>query len=163
MTSHLPVEVESVGTLDIGPVRVPSEILGAARQAGLDVSPHRARWFRSVTLSQMDLIIGLAREHTAAVVVDGGAPVDKTFTLIELVRLLDEIPLPEPDEPLERARQMISLAHERRRSTTRFVPGEDLEDPFGGPAEGYTVMADHIRELSEKLTRGLFGTDARSN
>jgi protein-tyrosine-phosphatase len=151
-----PVEVSSAGLLDLGPAPALPEVLQAATAVGLDVSAHRARPLGAVALEDLDLIIGLERSHVAAAVVEKGAPYEKTFTLVELVRLLEGIESPDEPDPEGRARAAVKRAHEARVGAD-FVPGEDIEDPFGGPEKGYIRMATLVQSLTERLLAGLFG------
>jgi protein-tyrosine phosphatase len=156
----LPVEVSSVGLLDLGPVPALPEMVEVARAAGLDLSHPRARVLSGVDLSQTDLVIGLERNHVAAAVVEGNVPFERTFTLRELVRLLAEIEPPDEADTVARARTAIARAHELRQAHPSFVPGEDIEDPFGGPRQGYYDMARAVGDLCRGLMEGLVGPRA---
>ena len=155
--ASLPVEVSSAGLLDLGPAPPLPEVLQAGLSVGLDVSSHRARALADVALEELDLIIGLERSHVAAAVVEKGAPYENTFTLVELVRLLESIDAPEETDPDDRARAALKRAHDARAGAD-FVPGEDIQDPFGGPEKGYIKMATQVHSLTERLLAGLFGT-----
>ncbi|HZJ51959.1 MAG TPA: hypothetical protein VFF07_14230 [Actinomycetota bacterium] len=154
--ASLPLEVSSAGLLDLGPAPALPEVLQAGLSVGLDVSSHRARPLADVTLEELDLVIGLERSHVAAAVVEKGAPYEKTFTLVELVRLLEGIESPDEADPDDRARAALKRAHDAR-SEADFVPGEDIQDPFGGPEKGYIKMATQVQSLTERLLAGLFG------
>ncbi|MDQ3662574.1 MAG: hypothetical protein M3454_16285 [Actinomycetota bacterium] len=156
----LPVEVSSAGLLDLGPAPALPEVVQAGSSVGLDVSSHRARPLADVALEELDLVIGLERSHVAAAVVEKGAPYDKTFTLVELVRLLESIERPEEADPEDRARAALKRAHDAR-AQAEFVPGEDIQDPFGGPEKGYIKMATQVQSLTERLLTGLFGRSGR--
>jgi protein-tyrosine phosphatase len=155
----LPIEVGSVGLLELGPAPAPPELIEVARASGLDLSAHRARGLASVDLSDVDLVIGLERAHVAAAVVDGNAPYDRVFSLREVVRLLERIEPPDSDDLVERARTAVARAHEARGADPGFVPGEDVEDPFGGPREGYLTMARDVGDLCRRLLAGLVGSE----
>ena len=149
LAGSLPLEVSSAGLLDLGAAPALPEVLKAGRTVGLDVSGHRARPLSAVDLDDIDLV--------AAAVVEKGASFAKVFTFAEIVRLLERLPPLDGEDPAARARSAVRRAHEARQSQ-EFVPGEDIQDPFGGPEKGYINMAMQVRELSDRLLVGLFGS-----
>ena len=155
-TEGLPVQVSSVGLLDLGGAPPLPETLDVAPRFDLDITAHRSRWIKSVDLSNVDLILGLEWEHVAAAVVDEGADPERSFTLLELVELLGDVPVPDEKHPLARARTMIAGAH-RRRGMRRGSVGQPVRDPFGGPVSGYMQMAEIVRDASCRLVNRLFG------
>jgi protein-tyrosine phosphatase len=157
LTQGLPIDVASVGLLDLGSVPVPQEMLEVAQSSGLDLSSHRSRALASVDVSRVDLVIGLERSHVATAVVEGNVPYDRAFSLKEIVRLLAEVEVPEAADEEERARLAVARAHELRARGPSFVPGEDVADPFGGPRRGYYEMADELAALCRSLVAGLLG------
>ena len=159
LANGLPIKVGSVGLLDLGPAPALPEVIDVGRSVGLDLSRHKARHLSAVDLSAVDLVVGLERSHVAAAVVEAGAPYDKAFTLKEIVRLLESLPATPPsDDPEERARALVRAAHEARSSSPGFMPGEDIEDPFGGARSAYVEMADTVALLCRSLIAVLFGT-----
>lgn len=155
------MEVGSAGTLDAPGMESPSEIHKVGEAAGLDLRTHRSRALREIPLADADLVVGFDLSHIAGAVVDGGAPREKTFRLVELVRLLEGA---EPFDDLtgvERARAMVEEANEVRSASKNFFPNEDIADPFHGPMKGYEEMAARITDLTERLVEQLFGPHAR--
>ena len=161
LAQGLPIEVDSVGLLDVGPAPALPEMLEVARSSGLDLSPHRARALANVDLSNADLVIGLERSHVAAAVVEGNVAYEKAFTLKEVVRLLEQIEPGDEADDEQRARAAVARAHERRAGDASFIPGEDIEDPFGGPRLGYVDMAQEVSELCRRLLAHLMGSRGR--
>jgi protein-tyrosine phosphatase len=157
MAEGLPVVVGSVGLLDLGSAPALPEVLEVARGAGLDLTEHRSRHLLSIDAAGADLVVGLERSHVAAAVVEANVPYEKVFTFKEIVRLLQAIDPPSDPDPVERARAAVKLAHERRSSSDSFVPGEDIQDPFGGPRSAYVEMANDVSALCRALLSGLFG------
>ena len=158
--ARAPLEVRSVGLLDLGEATPPRDMIEVARKIGLDLGAHRARPMTSTDLGRIDLVVGLALEHVAAAVVEAGSPVEKTFMLTEVVRLLEEIEPPETDDLEERARIAVERAHEVRSRSKSFRPGEDVADPIGGPRSGYVYMIEQVQDLCRRLTIGLFGAES---
>jgi hypothetical protein len=108
-------------------------------------------------LTEVDLAIGFERAHVATAVVDARVPHEKAFTLPEIVRLLTEIEPPQASDPIERARAAIAAAGARRAENTRFVPDEEVADPFRRSVEVYQASADDMVALCNALYLGLFG------
>ena len=160
ISSDLPVEVRSAGTLELGSIAVAPEMLPIAERFGLDLSAHRSAPLSAISPPYPDLILGLERVHAAAAVIEARLPAERVFTLIEMVRLLENITPPLESDPAARARSAVALAHQARRTSPAFVPGEDIADPFGGPTNGYVEMTVQVRELCTRLMSGLFGPGA---
>jgi protein-tyrosine-phosphatase len=127
-----------------------------ARELGLDLSGHRAHSIVAESLRDYDLVVGFERKHVVASVVDGGAAVERTFTLPELVDLLRDGGRPEPGDPAERARARIREAHERRPPDFRNGPLPELRDPLGLSALEQREIAHAVDKDVAKLADGLF-------
>lgn len=155
-TAGLPVEVSSVGLLDLGNVPVLDETLEVARRIGLDLTEHRARCLASIDVSEADLVLGLEWEHVAAAVVDHRSPPARSFTLLELVELLEGVPDPEVEDLEERARLLIAAAHGRKRSQRGSPMGASIPDPFGRPLPAFVQMAETVRGAAHQLAHQLF-------
>jgi protein-tyrosine phosphatase len=159
LLAELPVQVRSLGTLELGAAPALPEAIEAAAVLGLDISEHRARGLAGEDLSGADLVVGFEQHHVAAAVVDGGARRDRVFSLPELVELLEESAPPSSGEPVERARQAIADAHARRSGHAGAGVAE-LADPLGQDRSFYRNTVERVRELSTRLAVGLFGDDA---
>jgi hypothetical protein len=123
-------------------------MIEAAATRGVDLSGHRSS---ADPVAAADVVIGFELEHVAAAVVDGGAPVERTFQLRELMELLEPLPQDDP-------RAMIAAAHESRRAGPPRVYAS-VADPFGGSRKDYeraaAEMAKLLDRLSERLGLGL--------
>ena len=155
----LPLEVGSVGLLDLGAAPPLAEVIEAGRSLGMDLTSHRARPLGAVDISQADLVLGLERRHVSVAVVEGRVPAVKAFTLVEMVGLLERVTPPESDDAVHRARLAVALANHARKSTKGFSGGSslDLPDPFGGRKSAFTDMAVRVSDLTRRLVDGLFG------
>src|SRR3990172_5605632 len=102
----------------------------AAAERGVDISAHRARELRSEEAVGADLVLGMAREHADAL--SRLAP-GTTFTLKELVRLLEALPpSPGPGAPDGILPARVAEADALRRSGFEGNPyDEDIADPLG--------------------------------
>ena len=150
------MEISSLGTLELGSVPALPEAVEAADGFGVDLSRHRARSIGEVDLEPFDLVLGFERMHVAAAVVDGGAHLDRTFTLPELVDLLHLLPGPPlATDPVERARVRIRQAHAARPPDFRSRPVLEIADPLGRTRRAQHETAVEVRELVAELARAL--------
>jgi protein-tyrosine phosphatase len=154
---RLPIRVSSVGTANLGPARALPQAIELASEFGVDLSAHRARALRNIDLSDADLVLGFEGSHVAEAVVEAKAAVARTFTLVELVELLPQIELPDEDNLVDRARQVVARAHAARPNSG--MPAADLQirDPLGRSPRVYRETAARLRDLSRRLLEGLFG------
>ena len=143
------MEVSSLGTLDLGPVPALPEAVTLAEELGLDLSSHRARHLGN--LRDHELVLGFERRHVMAAVVDAGASVERTFTLPELVELLNRLPAPSAD-----ARRRIAEAHAARPPDFRNRPLPEIQDPLGLPSPEQRAVARAVEEQVSKLAAALF-------
>jgi protein-tyrosine phosphatase len=156
LVADLPVEVSSLGTLDLGDAPPLRAAVKQAGRLGLDLSSHRARTLVGTDLRYADLIIGFERAHVGAAVLEARAPRERAFLLTELVELLDASPPLAHDDPLRRARAAVARAD----ATRREDPAEwqrEIPDPLGGSARVARDVATDVQRLTVALVRGLFG------
>jgi protein-tyrosine-phosphatase len=152
----LPVRAASLGILDIGPEPALPEAQRIAHTLGLDLTGHRARTVSPGALRGADLVVGFERKHVAAAVVDGQASRAHTFTLPELVALLESSPSPlVRGGPIERARARVAEAGARRRRAAATDPRE-LADPMGLTWREQVAIAERLRDLVGELADLLF-------
>lgn len=133
------------------------EALAEAERFELDISGHRARALHGQDLSSADLVLGFERIHLASAVVDANATRERTFTLPELVELLDQIDPRGRGDVVERARSVVGLAAEVRRSRGVEPLLPEIADPWGGPPEVYRETAERVIELTRRLGERLLG------
>lgn len=160
MAGAAPVRVSSLGLAELGPVPPLPEALTEAQRFELDISGHRARPLHGEDLSGADLVVGFERIHLATAVVDANAARERTFTLPELVELLDQIDPRGRGEVVERARRIVGLAADAR-SSRGFEPLlPEIPDPWGRPPEVYRETAERVIELTRVVGERLFGGTA---
>jgi protein-tyrosine phosphatase len=123
------------------------EAIRSAQERGVDIRAHLARKLNGAMLEDADLIVCMAAEHRKAIV---GAMPDlegKTFTIKELVRLLETSPAG------GRFEDRVAAAAAARNGS---VPAaDDVRDPLGEPIEGYREVADELKDLSGRLAAAL--------
>lgn len=147
------MRIASLGTLDLGSEPALPEAVEIAKELGLDLSEHRARGLAKVDLSGANLVLGFEERHVRSSVVDAAAPRESTFTLPELVGLLDRIPgRPLPTDPIERANVRLRQASALR--SRGHV--EELGDPLGLTAAAQRRIAGELAQLVSQLADGLF-------
>jgi protein-tyrosine phosphatase len=154
LTEGLPVRTTSAGTLDLGPVGVLPEALELAPSLDLDLSRHRARCVQNVDMSDADLVLGFEYHHLSAAVLDANARRERTFTVPELVSLLEhEAPASDGVDPIAHAREAVRRADRARSRGLR----PEVADPLGGPPEVFRTTALEIQDLTGRLAALLFG------
>ena len=82
-----------------------------------------------------------------AIVGSWPATADKTFTIKELVRLL------EASSPEGSLLARVAAAAAARNGSPRRA--EDIRDPLGEPIDGYREVADELHDLSGRLATAL--------
>jgi protein-tyrosine phosphatase len=150
-TEGLPLEIASLGTLDLGAEPALPEAVALAEELGVDLAAHRARTVAAEDLSAYDLVVGFERKHVVSSVVEGGASIERTFTLPELVGLLREAAETPPS-----ARDRIHAAHELRPPGFRNAPLPELPDPLGRSAPEQREIANRLADLVSELRDELF-------
>jgi low molecular weight protein-tyrosine phosphatase len=157
--------VASAGTSGWEGSRAEPGSVAAAAERGLDVSGHRARRLRNDDVDGATLVVTMATEHRDDIADLHPRVADRTFTLKELVRLLEGPPASEPGpaslgaaDPETLLRDRVAEAHELRRAGFGGNPhDEDVVDPLGMPAETYRAVAAELQEWCERLAAALFG------
>jgi protein-tyrosine phosphatase len=163
--------VRSAGTVGwegSGPM---PEAIEAAAERGLDISDHVARRLNGAMIEEADLVIAMAAEHRdlAAELVPTAAA--RTYTLKELVRLLETVDRllatgrPSGTEDVGAGedvaadlRVRIAQAEAMRSRGGEANPwDEDVVDPLGLPVDTYRAVAWELEDWSDRLVDRLFG------
>jgi protein-tyrosine phosphatase len=128
----------------------------AAAEREVDIADHVARRMTAGQLRSADLILTMAGEHrddAVAVVPEVRA---RTFTLKELVRLLDALPAPTGDLAA-RVREAADL---RAAGFAGNPRDEDIADPLGQSIDTYRAIAWELDDWIRRLVDGLVGRAA---
>jgi protein-tyrosine phosphatase len=153
--------VSSVGTIARDGEPATREAIAVASEHGIDASSHAARRLARDHLAEADLVLAMAAEHRDAVARLDPEAATKTFTLKELVRLLEDLPGPDQVGGRGSLAARVAEADAHRRSGVEGNPDdEDVADPLGHPLETYRAVAWELAAWSERLVRGLFGVTA---
>jgi protein-tyrosine phosphatase len=123
------------------------ESIRSAQERGADIRAHVARRLTGEMLDDADLVLCMAADHRDAIV--GSRPdLDaNTFTIKELVRLMEASPTGGSFDA-----RVAAAAASRNGSGS---PLEDIRDPLGDPIEGYREVADELHDLSGRLAAAL--------
>ncbi len=151
-------EVSSAGTSGLEGSGAMPESVQAAAELGVDIDGHVARRLTAAIADRSDLLVCMAGEHREMLAA-GSDRDDRTFTLKELVRLLEVLPAPTPDAGPESMDERIAAANlARRRGAVPPSRDDDVADPLGQPLEAYRSIAWELDTWIERLVNGLFGT-----
>lgn len=132
--------------------------VAAAAEREIDISGHVARLLTPQMIREADLVLAMAGEHRTFVEeVDPGA-LARTFTLKELVRLLDALPPAASRSAAGSMADRVADANELRRGGFAGNPhDQDVADPLGQPHELYRAIAWELDDWIGRLVDGLFG------
>ncbi len=144
-----------------------TEAVRAAAELGADIADHTARRLLVHHARPADVVVGMAAEHRDEIVRTSLGDASKTFTLKELVRLLEGAPArpargaprgtPSRGAPAEGLAARIAEADRLRRDGFRGDPrDEDVADPLGMPLDGYRRIALQLDGWCERLAAALF-------
>ena len=147
--------VTSAGTdaRDGGPATEGSRIAGAER--GLDIAPHRSRRLTVGMVEDADLVIAMERSHRDAICRSVPDATDRTFTLKELVLLLEADGAHDGD-----LRARVASAARRRAAEASPTTDLDVADPYGDHLDAYRRIAAEIESWSDRLAAGLAASRA---
>lgn len=129
------------------------------RERGIDADAFAARRLQSSLVTGAGLVLTATREHRSAVVQLVPAAVRRTFTLLELARVVDQLPPPlgaGDADPLTRMRDAVGWAAQNRVPSTHEF-GDDLTDPLGAPLAIYRERADQIQVACTRVVTLLRG------
>lgn len=132
------------------------EAVVAANERGTDISGHVARRLSRRDVDRADLILCMAAEHREEVLRAVPRASERTFTLKELVRLLETRPAESGADLTWTER--VRAANQLRVSGFRGNPNDEgISDPLGLPLESYRAVAWEIDEWIRRLVEALLG------
>lgn len=134
----------------------PNSVLAAA-ELGVDISDHRARELTTRDIASAAVIVGMARDHARAVAGPEPEARPRTFTLKELVRLLEALPAATGGELAARVADADAL---RASGFTGKPRDEDVADPLGMAPDAFRAVARELNAWCDRLVDGLLGPEA---
>src|SRR2546428_11836444 len=126
-----PVTVSSAGTAGWEGSPATPEAVEAASERGVDISGHVATRLLPGMAADAGLVLCMAGEHRDLIARDEPEAAGRTFTLKELVRLLED---GARAAPTPRAR-VAAAGRARARAPGTPHPNEDIADPVGVPLD----------------------------
>lgn len=155
--------VSSAGTSGWDGSGAMPESVAAAAERGVDIGAHVARRLSAGILAEADLVVGMAAEHRreAARLLPEAA--GRTFTLKELVRLLEALPVATEARPVPLVDRVAGADDLRRTGFEGNPDDEDVVDPLGMGIETYRSIAWELEAWTARLADALVGrTPVRS-
>jgi low molecular weight protein-tyrosine phosphatase len=152
--------VSSAGTMGWEGSGAMPESIEVAAELGADIAGHRAHGLRGADVAEASLIVTMAAEHRSFVTGMDGDAVAKTFTLKELVRILEHLPPTRDADPAALSERVAEAAATRAEGFAGNPHDEDVADPLGMPLSSYRAIAWELREWVDRLVAGLYGPRA---
>ncbi|HJS25543.1 MAG TPA: low molecular weight phosphatase family protein [Actinomycetota bacterium] len=147
-------DVVSAGTMGWEGSGADPSSIAAAAERGVDISGHVARALSTVDVRSADLVLAMSSEHANAVVRGEPEAAPRTFTLKELVRLLEALPDPTGQD----LRSRVGAAHAVRTEGFDGNPHDlDVADPLGMPLQSFRAVAWELEAWCGRLADGLVG------
>ena len=123
----------------------------ALADRGANVEGFRTRLLTEAIVRESDLIIAAGAEHWSEVVRLDARAARRAFTIVELHRLVEGLPVPDgvPANPTARAAALTKCAVAKRGSAQlAFKPDDDLQDPLGRGARAFVECVDRCQNFS---------------
>lgn len=140
--------VSSAGILYDGKPATPTGVEAMAAR-GLDTSGHTSRLLER-DLLEVDLILGMAREHVREAVMMRNDAFGRAFTLKELVRRGEVVGAREPEATLDAWLDVVSEGREPR-LLLGSSRDDDVADPIGQGLKVYEKTAHELDDLVRRL------------
>ncbi|PZS17672.1 MAG: hypothetical protein DLM54_09230 [Acidimicrobiales bacterium] len=153
--------VHSAGLLPGGYAPPPDGVAVMASR-GIDSSGHVSRTVEAEMIEGADLILGMAREHVRAVVLDDSDAWPRTFTLKELVRRGEESGARTPGEGLDGWLARVG-ADRLAADLTGSSPDDDVADPIGRSRDAWETVAAELSTLVDRLVVLIWPESPRSD
>lgn len=152
------VRVSSAGTHALVGEPIDHSMALRLRRRGIRDEGFSARQLRTLHTLRADLVVPLTTWHRANVLTRVSSARNKTFTLLELARIVDapEFPDVPGDTVPKRLRAMVKLAA-RHRAIGQYISDDDVPDPYGqGPetAEASFQLMERAVQTISRIARG---------
>jgi protein-tyrosine phosphatase len=149
------IDVRSAGTGALVDEPMQPYALEALRGRGITPAAFAARDVDPAMLAASDLILTATRQHRSLVVTAEPTVVRRTFTIKEFARLAAS--LADPAAP------SLSELVDRTAGQRGWLPAvsaaeDDVADPYGLPAQRYTVTAAELSAAIEDIAKALVVT-----
>lgn len=159
-----PVSVASAGTWAVSGQEMEPFAAEVLAERGIDASGFRATPLTEQAVGSADLVLTATREHRSRAVNLAPAAVRRSFTVLELERIVRAIgAVPHATTSgttlADRARAAVAWASQMRGSVPRpaSASDDDVPDPLGKPIEFYRARADEVTGALEQIVPFLLG------
>jgi protein-tyrosine phosphatase len=151
----VPASVGSAGLLPGGSPAT-GDAIGVMSLRGIDIRRHRSRTLDPAIARSTPLVIGMTRHHVREACVTYGAPIERTFTLKELVRRGEQVG---PRAQGETVSSWLARVGTGRQTSDLLGdnPADDVADPVGRPREVYERTVVELEDLLSRLVDLLVG------
>ncbi len=156
------VAISSAGTRAIEGSPVHAYMQQELARRGISSEGFMAHRLQTDLLERADLIITASRRHGAAAarLVPGARR--RMFTLLQLQRLLAELPDAEPPAgSANAAAALAALASPVRGQSTRSLARDDISDPVGGGHRAFRAALNAIVPAAQALAQALSRAESR--
>jgi glycine hydroxymethyltransferase len=152
-------DVESAGVSGLEGYPAEPESVKALLERDIDISSHTARLLKRRMVEHADLALAMSANHRDGIRRLVPEASDRTFTLKELVFLLERRGGNGFDgEPADALRSAVAAATDLREAgRSAGLVDEDIPDPLGLGQEAYRAVAWQLEGLIDRLVDGLFG------
>ncbi|HKY64783.1 MAG TPA: hypothetical protein VJM49_00370 [Acidimicrobiales bacterium] len=153
----------SVGSAGLLPGGVPAtpEAIATMAARRVDIRHHVSRTVDAEMATRTPLIIGMTRQHVRELCAGYGAPIERTYTLKELVRRGQQVGGRLHGESVYTWLHRIS-AGRRAADLMGDDADDDIADPVGRPRAVYEQTADVFEDKLRDLVQLLAGSPPRS-
>jgi low molecular weight protein-tyrosine phosphatase len=152
--------VGSAGLLPGGAPATPDAIATMADRR-VDIAPHVSQTVTEEMARDTPLILAMTRHHVRELCAGYGAPIDRTFTVKELVRRGDELGGRVHGESVYAWLARLN-AGRRTADLMGDDPADDIADPVGQPRAVYENTADELEDQLRRFVQLLVGGPPRS-
>ena len=150
----IPLLTASAGTRAVDGVPATDDAQATMRRLGFDLSAHRSRAVSSAMTTVADLVVAMERDHVLDLVQAHGAPLPRTFTVLELAAMVRASPR-SPGESV--AAYLDRVGADRTTGDVMRAPG--LADPVGLSLRRHRRAAEQIRDAFGEIIAALAGID----
>jgi protein-tyrosine phosphatase len=145
------VQVGSAGTNGVDGHQLPAQTIAAGTRAGLSLDEMRARRLTRAMADESDLVVTMTRQQRREVVRLAPSATRRTFTLLELDRVLRFAFLPANADRLAEATEhgdarpkLVEFASAIRGLASRPSDVDDIDDPYQGPDRAFDRAVKEI-------------------
>ena len=128
-----------------------------ARERGVELARLRPLQVTAQLLRRADLVLTMTEEQRSAVCRLQTGMVERTFTIVEVVRLLGS----GEESMYEDWRHVARAAHAVRPHVARPPEHENVPDPVGTSADQHRIVADSLVRLTEAMAGHMAGVESR--